>query len=157
MRARRAGQRVIGETLISGLALNESWIWHPDFDVAARYVMSPPIRSEAHRFALKQASEGRGILGFGMNTLCGFRVHLTLAPATTACFTMKPLVAATPQYNPQLPPATQQNPGTWPPSLLPLYWFERQALIDRVVQIMHHILFTSTAQKSRWRLVVARA
>ena len=61
VRARRAGQRVIGETLTSGLALNESWMWHPDFDVAARYVMSPPIRSEEHRFALKQASGGRGI------------------------------------------------------------------------------------------------
>jgi hypothetical protein len=29
-------------------------MWHPDFDVAARYVMSPPIRSAEHGQALKK-------------------------------------------------------------------------------------------------------
>ncbi len=55
-KARLAGQRVIGEPVASGLALNESWMWHPDFDVAARYVMSPPIRSAEHGVALKNVS-----------------------------------------------------------------------------------------------------
>eukprot|EP00798_Chlamydomonas_sp_ICE-L_P016372 gene16372-22574_t len=54
-RARQEGQRVVGEPVVSGLALNESWMWHPDFDVAARYVMSPPIRSAEHGVALKKA------------------------------------------------------------------------------------------------------
>lgn len=33
-----AGQRVIGETVASGLVLDESWLWHPDFKTAARQV-----------------------------------------------------------------------------------------------------------------------
>lgn len=57
-RARQRGERVIGEPVASGLALNESWLWHPDFDVAARYVMSPPIRSESDREALRRALAG---------------------------------------------------------------------------------------------------
>lgn len=53
--ARRAGQRVIGEPVTSGLALDESMMWHPEWAVAARYVMSPPIRGARHREALKKA------------------------------------------------------------------------------------------------------
>lgn len=53
-RARQQGQRVIGEPVASGLALNETWMWHPDFDVAARYVMSPPIRGAEHGAALRK-------------------------------------------------------------------------------------------------------
>lgn len=56
--ARARGERVIGEPVASGLALNESWLWHPDFDVAARYVMSPPIRSAEHGAALRAALAG---------------------------------------------------------------------------------------------------
>eukprot|EP00955_Chlamydomonas_euryale_P078598 363178-Chlamydomonas_euryale.AAC.1 len=54
-KARKDGQRVIGEPVISGLALNESMVWHPDFNVASRYVMSPPIRSAEHGLALRKA------------------------------------------------------------------------------------------------------
>lgn len=53
--ARLAGQRVIGEPVASGLALNESCMWDSNFTVAAGCVMSPPIRSEEHRLALKKA------------------------------------------------------------------------------------------------------
>lgn len=60
-KARKEGQRVIGEPVASGLALNESWMWHPDFDVAARYVMSPPIRGAEHGEALRKAL-ARGVL-----------------------------------------------------------------------------------------------
>mmetsp|Transcript_24966 Transcript_24966/g.59395 ORF Transcript_24966/g.59395 Transcript_24966/m.59395 type:complete len:521 (+) Transcript_24966:177-1739(+) len=54
-RARLHGQRVVGEPVVSGLALEESRLWDPDFKVAAQYVMSPPIRSEEHGPALKNA------------------------------------------------------------------------------------------------------
>jgi dihydroorotase-like cyclic amidohydrolase len=42
---RQRGLRVVGETVASALALDEGRLWDPDWDVAARYVMSPPIRS----------------------------------------------------------------------------------------------------------------
>jgi hypothetical protein len=35
-----AGQRVIGEPILSGLALDDSWLWHPDFETAAKQVPS---------------------------------------------------------------------------------------------------------------------
>eukprot|EP00897_Mesotaenium_endlicherianum_P005377 jgi/Mesen1/4868/ME000244S04056 len=44
-------QRVVA----SGLALEESHMWNPNFTYAAQYVMSPPIRSAAHRTALRNA------------------------------------------------------------------------------------------------------
>lgn len=56
--ARAAGQRVIGEPVASGLALEESALWDDDWDVAARYVMSPPIRSARHRAALRAGLAG---------------------------------------------------------------------------------------------------
>lgn len=31
-----AGQRVIGEPVVSGLVLDDSWLWHPDFVTAAK-------------------------------------------------------------------------------------------------------------------------
>eukprot|EP00887_Chlorella_sp_A99_P002842 scaffold6.g2842.t1 len=46
-RAKLAGLRVIGETVASAIALDDSKLWDPDFDVAAAYVMSPPIRRRA--------------------------------------------------------------------------------------------------------------
>lgn len=52
--ARQRGARVIGEPVASGLALEESLLWNPNFTLAAQYVMSPPIRSAEHREALKQ-------------------------------------------------------------------------------------------------------
>lgn len=57
-RARKRGQRVIGEPVASGLAFNESRLWDPDFKIAAQYVMSPPIRSEQDRQSLKRALAG---------------------------------------------------------------------------------------------------
>jgi dihydroorotase-like cyclic amidohydrolase len=60
-KARKQGLRVIGEPVASGLALDESMMWHSNFTVAAQYVMSPPIRSAEHAPALKRALAG-GIL-----------------------------------------------------------------------------------------------
>eukprot|EP00775_Hariotina_reticulata_P003434 gene3434-3706_t len=60
-RARQAGQRVIGEPVASGLALDESAMWDKNFTVAAAAVMSPPIRSKSHQEALKKALAG-GVL-----------------------------------------------------------------------------------------------
>ncbi|KAL5176086.1 Dihydropyrimidinase [Glycine soja] len=60
-KARKSGQRVIGEPVASGLALDESWLWHPDFETAAKQVMSPPIRKRGHDKAV-QASLSTGVL-----------------------------------------------------------------------------------------------
>ena len=43
-KARKEGQRVIGEPVASGLSVDERKMWDPDFKIAAQYVMSPPIR-----------------------------------------------------------------------------------------------------------------
>ncbi|CAI5496369.1 unnamed protein product [Closterium sp. Naga37s-1] len=53
--ARRRGQRVVGEPVVSGIALNDSHLWSPDFQHAAQFVMSPPIRSAEHVAAVKAA------------------------------------------------------------------------------------------------------
>ena len=47
--ARARGQRVYGEPLIQHLLLDESEYQHPDWDHAARRVMSPPFRAKAHQ------------------------------------------------------------------------------------------------------------
>ncbi|XP_002530842.4 dihydropyrimidinase [Ricinus communis] len=60
-RARKSGQRVIGEPVVSGLVLDDSKLWDPDFTTASKYVMSPPIRSSGHDKAL-QAALSTGIL-----------------------------------------------------------------------------------------------
>lgn len=44
-RCRQRGVRVIGETVASAISQEEGRLWDPDWDVAAQYVMSPPIRS----------------------------------------------------------------------------------------------------------------
>ena len=51
-RARMQGKRVWGEPLIQHLTLDESEYFHPDWDHAARRVMSPPFRSKAHQDSL---------------------------------------------------------------------------------------------------------
>ncbi|MFN3642427.1 MAG: dihydropyrimidinase [Gemmobacter sp.] len=51
-RARAAGKRVWGEPLIQHLVLDEREYAHPDWDHAARRVMSPPFRSKAHQDSL---------------------------------------------------------------------------------------------------------
>uniref|UniRef100_A0A8R7TXZ6 dihydropyrimidinase n=1 Tax=Triticum urartu TaxID=4572 RepID=A0A8R7TXZ6_TRIUA len=60
-KAKREGQRVIGEPVVSGLVLDDSWLWDPDFATASKYVMSPPIREAGHNKAL-QAALSSGIL-----------------------------------------------------------------------------------------------
>ena len=51
-RARAAGKRVWGEPLIQHLVLDESEYFHPDWDHAARRVMSPPFRDKRHQDSL---------------------------------------------------------------------------------------------------------
>ncbi|KAK9154435.1 hypothetical protein Sjap_001915 [Stephania japonica] len=60
-KAKRSGQRVIGEPVISGLMLDDSKLWDPDFTTASMYVMSPPIRKSGHNRAL-QAALTTGVL-----------------------------------------------------------------------------------------------
>ena len=48
-RARALGQRVYGEPLIQHLVLDETEYLHPDWDHAARRVMSPPFRDKKHQ------------------------------------------------------------------------------------------------------------
>ncbi|KAM7523447.1 hypothetical protein LguiA_013349 [Lonicera macranthoides] len=70
-RARKSGQRVIGEPVVSGLALDDSGLWDPDFITAAKFVMSPPIRKSGHGKAL-QAALSRGILQLVGTDHCTF-------------------------------------------------------------------------------------
>jgi dihydropyrimidinase len=51
-RARQQGKRVWGEPLIQHLTLDETEYFHPDWDHAARRVMSPPFRNKAHQDSL---------------------------------------------------------------------------------------------------------
>lgn len=48
-RARALGKRVYGEPLIQHLTLDESEYFNPDWDHAARRVMSPPFRAKHHQ------------------------------------------------------------------------------------------------------------
>ncbi|XP_020241860.1 dihydropyrimidinase isoform X2 [Asparagus officinalis] len=70
-KAKKAGQRVVGEPVVSGLVLDDSWLWDPDFSIAARYVMSPPIRKVGHGKAL-QAALSTGILQLVGTDHCTF-------------------------------------------------------------------------------------
>ena len=54
-RARNEGQRVFGEVLAGHLLIDDSIYRHPDFDVAAAHVMSPPFREKKHQDALWRA------------------------------------------------------------------------------------------------------
>ncbi|MFY0662007.1 MAG: dihydropyrimidinase [Shimia sp.] len=51
-RARMQGKRVWGEPLIQHLTLDESEYFNPDWDHAARRVMSPPFRNQKHQDSL---------------------------------------------------------------------------------------------------------
>ena len=53
-KARAKGQRVYGEALAGHLLIDDSIYRHPDFEVAAAHVMSPPFRSKEHQAALWQ-------------------------------------------------------------------------------------------------------
>ncbi|HEX2582471.1 MAG TPA: dihydropyrimidinase [Dongiaceae bacterium] len=54
-RARGEGQRVYGEVLAGHLLVDESVYRHPDWNVAAAHVMSPPFRSKEHQAYLWRA------------------------------------------------------------------------------------------------------
>ncbi|KAG9454922.1 hypothetical protein H6P81_007826 [Aristolochia fimbriata] len=73
-KAQKEGQRVIGEPVVSGLILNDSWLWHPDFTIAAMYVMSPPIRKSGHDKAL-QAALSTGVLQLVGTDHCTFNME----------------------------------------------------------------------------------
>jgi dihydropyrimidinase len=51
-RARQKGMRVFGEPLVQHLTLDESEYQNPDWDYAARRVMSPPFRNKQHQDSL---------------------------------------------------------------------------------------------------------
>lgn len=51
-RARNEGQRVYGEVLAGHLVIDDSVYRHPDWNVAAAHVMSPPFRPKEHQEAL---------------------------------------------------------------------------------------------------------
>ena len=51
-RARQNGMRVYGEPLVQHLTLDDSEYAHPDWDHAARRVMSPPFRNKLHQDSL---------------------------------------------------------------------------------------------------------
>ncbi|XP_031400839.1 dihydropyrimidinase [Punica granatum] len=70
-KARKSGQKVIGEPVVSGLVLDDSGLWDTDFVTAAKYVMSPPIRAAGHDKAL-QAALSRGILQLVGTDHCAF-------------------------------------------------------------------------------------
>jgi dihydropyrimidinase len=71
VRARQSGQRVIGEPIVASLVLDDSKIWDPDFTIAAKYVMSPPIRASGHNKAL-QAALSTGLLQLVGTDHCPF-------------------------------------------------------------------------------------
>jgi dihydropyrimidinase len=56
--ARFRGSRIIGETVTSAIALNDTVLWNANFTEAAKFVMSPPIRSAASSAAVKAALAG---------------------------------------------------------------------------------------------------
>ncbi|KAL8545045.1 hypothetical protein ACS0TY_005303 [Phlomoides rotata] len=70
-KARKSGQKVIGEPVVSGLVLNDSVLWDSDFQTAAKYVMSPPIRAPGHAKAL-QAALSTGVLQLVGTDHCTF-------------------------------------------------------------------------------------
>ncbi|XP_074321229.1 dihydropyrimidinase [Silene latifolia] len=76
-KARKSGQRVVGEPVVSGLVLNDSVLWHPDYSIASKYVMSPPIRPAGHDKALQ------GALSAGILQLVGTD-HCTFSSAQKA-------------------------------------------------------------------------
>ena len=55
IRARSRGQRVYGEALAGHLTIDESVYRHPDWNIAAAHVMSPPFRARHHQDALWNA------------------------------------------------------------------------------------------------------
>ena len=69
-RARQRGVKVVGETLPGFLAIDDSVYAHPDFDVAAGHVMSPPYRSREHLAALWEALATNALSTTGTDHCC---------------------------------------------------------------------------------------
>ncbi|KAL7151939.1 hypothetical protein ABFS83_04G065300 [Erythranthe nasuta] len=70
-KARKSGQKVIGEPVVSGLVLDDTVLWDSDFQTAAKFVMSPPIRAPGHGKAL-QAALSNGVLQLVGTDHCTF-------------------------------------------------------------------------------------
>ena len=70
-RARSQGKRVWGEPLIQHLTLDESEYFNPDWDHAARRVMSPPFRDKKHQDSLWAGLSG-GSLSVVATDHCAF-------------------------------------------------------------------------------------
>lgn len=70
-RARQQGIRVWGEPLIQHLTLDESEYFNPDWDHAARRVMSPPFRNKRHQDSLWAGLQA-GILSCVATDHCAF-------------------------------------------------------------------------------------
>jgi dihydropyrimidinase len=64
-RARQKGIRVYGEPLIQHLLLDESEYAHPNWDHAARRVMSPPFRNKQHQDSLWAGLQAGSLQGCG--------------------------------------------------------------------------------------------
>jgi len=71
VKARQSGLRVIGEPIVASLVLDGSKLWDPDFRIASKYVMSPPIRESGHNKAL-QAALSTGLLQLVGTDHCPF-------------------------------------------------------------------------------------
>ncbi len=57
--ARARGQRgVVGETIVAAISVDHTGLWHPEFDTAAKFTLSPPLRPRAHVEALAKALAG---------------------------------------------------------------------------------------------------
>jgi dihydropyrimidinase len=69
-RARRRGQRVVGETLPNFLHVDASVYESPDFDLAAGHVMSPPYRPKEHQTVLWRELVEGGLSTTGTDHCC---------------------------------------------------------------------------------------
>ncbi len=70
-RARLEGQRVYGEVLAGHLLIDDSVYRHPDWNVAAAHVMSPPFRPKEHQEVLWRALQS-GVLQTTATDHCCF-------------------------------------------------------------------------------------
>lgn len=75
MRAKLSGYRVVGEPVVGGLTLDDTKTFDKNYDIAAGYIMSPPLRprAEGHQEALQNALKS-GILDLVATDHCSFTV-----------------------------------------------------------------------------------
>ncbi|KAL6009821.1 dihydropyrimidinase [Asimina triloba] len=84
--AQKSGQRVIGEPVVSGLVLNDSWLWHPEFTTAAKQDL---LYLQVFTLVCDESSNKAGSAPFVEGT--GF-LHPT-EPLLTLCLALVPLDA----------------------------------------------------------------